>query len=270
MTITLDVLTFNLNNPSRERAERQLAYLAARPELVLVLTETADSAGCDLLASRFETAGYSVTFPRPERGERGVMVVSRLATRPGPAAVEYLPHRAVSVTVDTDEGALDIIGLYVPSRDATEAKTRRKRTFVEACRTGLPLGTLGNRLVLGDFNILEPDHRPRYRFFQPFEYGFYEWFEGAGYRDAFRMLHPEAAAYSWVGRTGDGYRYDHAHVSTGLATVLRGCSYVHEVRTSTDRLTDHSALTVSLALGAAVPLKVTDPTRADVAVHALF
>ncbi|WP_413752603.1 hypothetical protein NRF20_13010 [Streptomyces sp. R-74717] len=66
-TGTLDLLTFNLTNPSREQAERQLAYLAARPEPVLVLTETADSAGCDLLESRFSAAGYYVVFPRPPR-----------------------------------------------------------------------------------------------------------------------------------------------------------------------------------------------------------
>lgn len=269
MTTTLDVLTFNLNNPSRERAERQLDYLAARPEPVLVLTETADSAGCDLLASRFTAAGYSVTFPRPGRGERGVMVVSRIATRPGPAEAAYLPHRCVSVTVDSDEGEVDVIGLYVPSRDATEVKTARKRAFLDQLRTGLPPGT-GLRLVLGDLNILEPAHTPRYRFFQRFEYAAYEWFGMAGYRDAFRVLHPDALEYSWVGRTGDGYRYDHAHASTGLVTALRGCSYVHDVRTGPNRLTDHSALTVSLALRPAAPLTVTDPTRADEPEPALF
>jgi exodeoxyribonuclease-3 len=262
MTTTLDVLTFNLNNPGRERAERQLEYLAGRPEAVLVLTETADSAGCDLLARRFEAAGYSVVFPRPARGERGVMVVSRLAARPGPAEAAYLPHRCVSVTVGADEGTLDVIGLYVPSRDATEAKTARKRQFLDQLRTVLPPGGVGLRLVIGDFNILEPAHTPRYRVFQRFEYAAYEGFGTAGYRDAFRALHPDALEYSWVGRTGDGYRYDHAHASARLVAALRDCSYVHEVRTAADRLTDHSALTVSLALRPTAPLSVTDPTRA--------
>lgn len=267
-TGTVDVLTFNLNNPSKERAERQLAYLAARPESVLVLTETADSAGCDLLETQFRAAGYDVMFPRPERGERGVMVVSRLAAVPGPASVNYLPHRAVSVTVQTDEGPLDITGLYVPSRDATEIKTIRKRTFLDGCRTGVPRGAGGHRVVIGDFNILEPTHIPRYRFFQPFEYEFYGWLEQVGYLDAFRALHPDAAEYSWVGRTGDGYRYDHAHVSAGLITAVHGCSYVHEPRTGADRLTDHSALSLNLSLRPVAPLPVTDPTRA--AVPALF
>ncbi|MFE6030228.1 endonuclease/exonuclease/phosphatase [Streptomyces niveus] len=245
---TLDLLTFNLNNPSRERAERQLVYLLARPETVLVLTETADSAGCDLLESRFRMEGYDVTFPRPGRGERGVMIVSRLATVPGRVVAHYLPHRAVTVKVDTQEGAVDVVGLYVPSRDATAAKRARKEKFLEGCRAGLPGGNDGSRVVLGDFNILEPDHFPPYRFFKAFEYGFYDWLCEVGYHDAYRELHPNSLEYSWVGRTGDGYRYDHAHVSASLRPALRNCSYVHGPRTREDRLTDHSALTMSLAL----------------------
>ncbi|MFF4391415.1 endonuclease/exonuclease/phosphatase family protein [Streptomyces sp. NPDC001552] len=267
---TVDVLTFNLNNPSRERAERQLAYLAARPEHVLVLTETADSAGCDLLEARFSEAGYSVTFPRPGRGERGVMVVSRLETRPLECGIEYLPHRAVGVAVDTTAGPLDVIGLYVPSRDATEVKKERKRRFLEEARYALPSGLGAARVILGDLNVLEPAHLPRYKFFQEFEYGFYDWFAEAGYADAFRARQWAAAEYSWVGRTGDGYRYDHAFVSLPLVERLLGCEYVHEPRTSEDRLTDHSALTVHLAVTATTPRLVTDPTRAEESAAALF
>jgi exodeoxyribonuclease III len=41
----LSFLTFNIGNPSAQRAQRQLAWLADRPEQVLVLTETKASAG---------------------------------------------------------------------------------------------------------------------------------------------------------------------------------------------------------------------------------
>lgn len=47
----LSLLTLNIANPSPERAERQLGWLAARDEDVLVLTETKDSAGCRLPAA---------------------------------------------------------------------------------------------------------------------------------------------------------------------------------------------------------------------------
>jgi exodeoxyribonuclease-3 len=261
------VLTFNLNRPSTQRAERQLAYLAGRPEHVLVLTETAPSAGCDLLADRFRSAGHHVLFPRPpEPGERGVMLVSRLALRPSPVRFGYLPHRAVAATVDTAAGPLEIVGLYVPSRDATPEKTARKRQFLAECRRAIPAGPAeGGRLVIGDFNVLEPDHRPRYGTFQAFEYDFYRWLGDAGYADAFRTLYPGAAEYSWVGRTGDGYRYDHAHLSAGLAGALTACRYLHEPRTAPDRLTDHSALSLHLAVAALAPLPVADPVTTEAA-----
>ncbi|MEW2633317.1 endonuclease/exonuclease/phosphatase family protein [Streptomyces sp. NPDC048389] len=264
-------MTFNLNNPSRERAERQLRYLAARPESVLVLTETARSAGCEFLADQFEAAGYSVTFPRPPYGtrERGVMIVSRLATVDAPLPVAYLPHRVAAVTAQTEQGPLTVVGVYVPSRDATEAKVTRKRTFLEGLAAALPSGASGHRLVIGDFNVLEPDHVPSYRTFQTWEYGFYTGLAAAGYRDAFRLVAPDERAYSWVGRTGDGYRYDHAHVSEPLAGLVGGCRYVHEPRTDEDRLTDHSALTVGLAVTATELLQVTDPNALDL-VPALF
>jgi len=158
----------------------------------------------------------------------------------------------------------------VPSRDATEAKTTRKRRFLEECRTALTTGRHGARLVIGDFNVLEPGHRPHYRFFQPFEYGFYTWLGDHGYWDAFRVLHPEAAEYSWVGRTGDGYRYDHAHVSAELGDAVRGCLYVHEPRTGADRLTDHSALSLQLAVAPTASLDVTGPVGVTDATPALF
>lgn len=257
---SLQVLTFNLNNPSRERAERQLAWLSQRPEHLLVLTETLPSKGCAFLAQSFRDAGFDVHFPQPDAGERGVMIVSRLPlTERQTCTADYLPFRAASVSIDTSGGSLDVVGLYVPSRDATPAKTERKRRFLDACRAGLPAGQGPHpRIVTGDFNILEPHHQPRYRFFRPFEYEFYTWLIRAGYRDAFRLLHPTTNEYSWTGRTGDGYRYDHAFVSTDLAALVAECGYVHEPRTT--RLTDHSALALQLSVAAPEPLLVSDPT----------
>ncbi|GHG94461.1 hypothetical protein [Streptomyces rubradiris] len=125
----------------------------------------------------------------------------------------------------------------------------------------LPYGSDGgHRLVIGDLNLLEPGHIPRYEFFEKFEYDFYRWLMRVGYVDAVRALRPRAREYSWFGRRGDGFRYDHAHVSRALAPTLRSCVYAHGVRTDhKPQLTDHSALTVSLAVQPSAPLSVTSP-----------
>lgn len=260
----LSVLTVNIGAPSRERAARQLAWLAARPEHVLALTETADSDGCAWLADRFTTAGYHVVFPRPEGRDRGVMLVSRAAPAPTDAgagagwALGFLPCRAATVTVQTTTGPVEVTALYVPSRDATPDKVARKQRFLAELTAVLPAaGTGAPRVIAGDLNVLEPGHRPRYRFFQPFEYDFYRGLLTAGYRDAFRNLHPDAAEYSWVGRTGDGYRYDHAFTDPRLHVPT--CAYDHQTRAPVTRLTDHSALALTLDRDPAV-LDVTDPT----------
>jgi exodeoxyribonuclease-3 len=80
--MSLSVLTLNIANPSPDRAQRQLAWLAGRQEHVLVLTETKASQGCAQLAEAFRTAGYTVFDPQPAPGDYGVMIVSRVRAEP--------------------------------------------------------------------------------------------------------------------------------------------------------------------------------------------
>ncbi|MCX4573152.1 hypothetical protein OHB41_08125 [Streptomyces sp. NBC_01571] len=86
-------------------------------------------------------------------------------------------------------------------------------------------------------------------------------------------FHPsgfDEAAVLVVNGSGDGVSATLAHVSGPLAGCLADCRYVHEPRTDEDRLTDHSALTVALALNARAPLDVTDPAAVEAAALELF
>jgi exodeoxyribonuclease-3 len=263
---SLGLLTFNIGNPSPERAERQLGWLATREEDVLVLTETRASRGCRLLADRFTAAGYTVVFPQPEPGEYGTMIIARIASQPGTwtSRLDYLPARGAGLALPIGNGAkLEVVGLYVPSRDASQAKVVRKRRFLEGCLDAFTASARqtdpggGELVLLGDLNLLEPDHQPHYPFFHPFEYAFYRRLADLGLVDAFRHLHPGQVEHSWVGRTGDGYRYDHAFVSKGLLDALDGCAYLHQprhLRLSDLRVTGPTRLVVSdPAVSAASP-----------------
>ena len=192
------------------------------------------------------------------------MIASRVAAGPDAFAdrLGYLPARAAAASLPTPAGPLRLIGLYVPSRDAGLVKTERKKKWLAACHAALAAGPdRPATVLLGDLNILEPGHRPRYPFFAPFEYDFYRALTGEhDLVDAFRQLHPDAAEYSWVGRTGDGYRYDHAFCSAALADRIAGCDYLHQPRR--DRLSDHSALSVRLSLAPPGGLLASDPAAA--------
>jgi exodeoxyribonuclease-3 len=268
--MSLSLLTVNVGAPSIDRAQRQLRWLAARPEQVVVLTETKATAGSLFLAEAFTAAGYSVTFPEHVPGELGVMVVSKLATVPDPIcdALDYLPARAAGVVVNTDEGPLRVVGAYVPSRDSTLEKTERKKTWIAGFAEALKQTASDEPLlVLGDLNVLEPSHQPAHRGqFAQFEYDFYTGLtDRHDLIDLFRHLHPELIEHSWARRPELGYRYDHAHGSPALVQRLMACEYLHvtrEVSPDGSRLTDHSGLAVTLALSAKWTLLTSDPTTA--------
>jgi exodeoxyribonuclease-3 len=193
------------------------------------------------------------------------MITSRVQARTGDFGdrVGYLPSRAVAITLPVPDGPIQVIGAYVPSRDASAEKTVRKRKWLAACNAALVSRTPSlPTMLLGDLNVLEPDHQPRYRFFAPFEYDFYRQLtDDCGLIDAFRALHPEKIEHSWVGRTGDGYRYDHVHCTADLAATLVSCDYLHQIRI--DRLSDHSAVSVRLAIEPSEPLIASAPATAS-------
>jgi exodeoxyribonuclease III len=240
-TSTLGILTLNVGNPSTARAERQLEWLADRPEGIFVLTETSSTGGSRLLAERLAGAGWEVRFPAPEEGERGVLVASRVRLEPRDGdLVEYLPARAEAVAVND----LDVIALYVPSRDESLVKTERKQRFLATLSQVLAARPERGAIAIGDLNILEPAHRPRYGFFKDWEYAAYDDFLDRGWVDAYRLHHPDSMDYSWVSLDNEGFRFDHVFVTHALAERVRRCDYIHETRET--ELTDHSALTVEL------------------------
>ncbi len=250
---TLKILTMNVGNPSLQRAEKQLEWLAQRFDDILVLTEMNTSRGCDLLADRLAGVGWDVRFLRPPEGERGVLIASRVRLDPrGEDLVDYLPARAEMATVAG--GLAEIIGVYVPSRDGSLPKTERKRMFLDSLSRAIGDSATPSGVVIGDLNVLEPEHRPHYPWFQAWEYDFYNDLLAAGWIDAYRLLQPSAMEHSWVGHEGDGYRYDHAFVSAELAQRVASCVYLHETREL--KLTDHSAMALELNITGAEHLEV--------------
>ncbi len=234
---------WNIGNPSLERAAKQAAWLRKQSSDIFLLTECKQSEGCRFLEKYFQAYGYQVVFPKPPGNEYGVLIASKHPMTPTKFTnyVEYLQSRVVSVKLPFLGDEVEIIGSYVPSRDASYEKKLKKREFLNNLLAVLEKApTSSSRIVAGDFNILEPDHVPRYSTFEEWEYDFYRWLAQHQLRDAFRHLHPKDQEYSWVGRMGDGYRYDHCFVSSNLLPLVCTCSYLHTPRL--ERLSDHSAL----------------------------
>lgn len=81
--------------------------------------------------------------------------------------------------------------------------------------------------------------------------------------DAHKLCSPDVQAYSWIGRTGDGYRYDYFHVGRALARRITASAYLHETREQ--RLTDHAAVTLTLTAGRVGRLTTGNPAEDEAA-----
>ena len=253
------IFCWNIQNPSLERAIKQFSWLRKQNFDVLVLTECKRSKGCLFIERCFQGYGlesyfqdynykYHVVFKKPLGNEYGVLIASKHNLTPTPLSnrVDYLPNRVNSVNVSYFNEEIEVIGLYLPSRGGEVNKRReKKKRFVDSFLQGLELtSNPARRILCGDFNILEPDHFPHYPEFEDWEYNFYIVMEKYHLQDAFRHLYPRAQEYSWIGRSGNGYRYDHCFVSLDLLPLIDKCYYFHEPRDL--KLSDHSALIIVL------------------------
>jgi exodeoxyribonuclease-3 len=263
----LSVLTVNIGAASPERARLQLDWLARRPEEVLVLTETSAGPGTAWLLDRFRRTGYTVIKTPDAGGERGSALISRIRVSRDLTAefASVSVQCRVSAAVLDTEPVISVIGVYVPSRDRSLDKTERKQQFIhtliEAC-DNLPADLREHLVLGGDYNVIGKTHRPLHPGFLPFEFGLLEGLRKRGLVDAFEHVTSGEQAYSWIGRTGDGYRYDYLHVGPGLADLIGTCSYLHETRQL--GLTDHAAMTLTLH-AEVTPLETSDPVGTETA-----
>lgn len=251
-------LSLNIGNPSLDRAKKQCDWLDKRPEDVFILTETKNSQGCSYIEEFFSQYGYdlfsinslldfSVSFPKSKTGDLGVMIVSKHHIVKSMNLFKddsAFYSRQLETIISIDDLQISVVGLYVPSRDRSDEKILRKKSFVNSVEKYITEPRDVPRIIMGDLNIIDRNHIPHYSTFFEWEYRFYDKIVCEGYIDTYKCCNPEKQEYSWVGRTNDGYRYDYAFVSADLRDNIVGCKYIHDTRKN--GLTDHSAIIMEL------------------------
>ena len=243
----LRFLTVNVGAAAPARARTMLEWLLGRADDVLVLTETSSGDGTRELLDGLRGAGYEVVGSAEPRRDRGCMLASRVPVRAvltDELASVLPPGRAVGMRLDQ----VAVIGIYVPSRDRSPAKTERKRMFLDTLATALgrlPTEHARSLVLGGDYNVIGAGHEPRHRGFFPFEFQFFDRIAEHGLHDPWAG---GAQEHSWIGRTGNGYRYDYFHVAEPLRGAVVGGEYLHETRHA--RTTDHAAVSLVLGQGA--------------------
>lgn len=244
----LILLNWNIRNPSYARAVKQVETILSYSPEVIILTEVRTGKGSDYIRDRLSAYNYDCFFTA-HGSDYGAFVATSI---PGfalnPEHVGFLPHRAISIMGNNDSGEINILGIYVPSRGPKANKNAYKKKFQSKLSFALPRLLKGdNTIVAGDLNVLERSHMPHYPVFGEWEYKFYDAFIESGLADAFKTASPNSSDYSWFGRNGDAYRFDHAFISQSLVKNLMECRYIHEPRIA--GLSDHSMMLLRLRRG---------------------
>lgn len=248
---TVRLLAFNAQHASPRRARLQAAWIADQETAdLVVLTEVGPGPGGHALIDALTGHGYtSVLAPEPAFPDYRAILASRGAELTAvPSGIDVLPHRGPAAAVTVAGQTIGLLGLYVPSRGPAGRRNQNKRAFQQAVTQALPrflARFTGPVIIAGDLNIVEPEHIPHHRVFGTWEYDFYRSFCDAGLSDGYRTLHPHATEHSWLGRSGQGYRFDHVFLTTRHRAQISSCGYLHGPRHQ--GLTDHAAMTLTMS-----------------------
>lgn len=241
----LSVFTWNVGNPSLERAIRQSEWLGTLDHDIIVLTEVKESAGCRYLNNFYKEGNYNVIFPEPQFKEYGTMVISKnYLQMEDLSKSNQLESRAVLASFNFNAMQYLLLGIYVPSNDRMPLKQAKKRNFLTKIEGVLKKYTSTNLILAGDLNTVDRKHVPAYTIFKDWEYRFFDILQEVNMVDCFSLLNPKQQGYTWVGRTGNGYRYDYCFISSRLKNEITDC-FCDETPVKL-KLSDHLAVTTIL------------------------
>ncbi len=232
---------------SLERAERIADWLDGRADDVVALTETSAGAGTGLMMGRLAARGFHVVT-RPAGTDRGALLAIR-ATQVVDITAQLgstMPWRSPAAQLQMADGPMGVVAVYAPSRNRRDGRAERKREFFSSLTQGLAVLRErfdGRLVVLGDHNSVPRDHLPAHAGFTSWEYQWHDDLQDLGLRNVHAVLDREQP-YSWVGRTGNAYLYDYAHIGDGLGGSVADFSYLADSRAL--GLSDHAAVSARL------------------------
>ena len=253
------VITLNVNGIRSAAKKGLLRWLAAQRADVICLQEM-KAQERDLDAALHAPKGFAASYALAEkRGYSGVALYSRRA--PDAVSRGFGTHEFDSEGryLEARFGRLSVISLYLPSGSSGPHRQASKFRFLEAFLPQLKKLARARRDVIlcGDWNIAhkEIDLRnwrgnKKNSGFLPEERAWLtELFDGTGFVDVFRQLHPELEAYTWWSNRGQawaknvGWRIDYQIATPGIAAAAQAASIYKD-----QRFSDHAPLTVDYAL----------------------
>ncbi|MGD0728477.1 MAG: endonuclease/exonuclease/phosphatase family protein [Candidatus Micrarchaeaceae archaeon] len=238
-------LNWNIQNPSPQRAIKQINWIERSNFDVIILTEFKCSRAGLYIIDRLKSKGYVVKYPELDKDYGVLLAVSKDNAMDSKINKELLSNRISSIVYKAANEKLLLLGVYAPIWN-----TDKQRAFLEFFAKSIEDICSNEKydkiIILGDMNMLEPNHTSKYQFLEEWR-AFYKTLDKHVFVDAFRLIYPNKEEYSWFTNGRDhqiDQRIDHCFVSKNLTDCIKDCSYIHEVRL--EKLSDHSAMCLEI------------------------
>lgn len=252
---TVRLVSWNIRFGGRRKRPQIASALSACGADIVALGEWLP--GPDTLGHRMDMAlaeeGYvhQAIPASPPSGDFGAMLASRWPLTMISGGPPELDHRWAHASVETPDGPLRVIAVYVPTngRDSGTAKRLFLQWLVDTTPALLKAGPV---VITGDFNC---DHADDTGQFSPrlVQNPLFDQLFRLGWVDLYRSLHAPGRAASWWSTGGRGFMLDHALAGPmGPNAVHAG--FVNDDGDPTDtsvpvrRLSDHLRMVCDLDL----------------------
>lgn len=243
----LRVCALNVNSPNPSRAQRIVNWLLATKSNTLVLTEMQSSEGGRHMLAALQAEGFTTTCTPGWKDARYFAAIATRGIDATPVQPAGFDPRISAVDLTTDAATVRLVGLYGPTNGMTAESSQRRREFQTRFLAYVAEINNSTLCVVGDLNVVDPNHEPHLPVFEDHDYAFYTGLLALGLRDAYRELTPTGGDHSWINPRFGNQRLDHSLVSDGAGDI-RSCAYDHTTRS--DDLSDHAAMLTTIGLRA--------------------
>lgn len=231
----LRIISLNVRHGGGSRVDAIAAALASHEADVLVLPEyRANGPGARLMVLLDRLGFCHQADSRPAAGTNGVAVVARRPWTSIRQPLERTPYAQRVLEIVFDGFTLGAV--YFPLNASKVTFWREQFLPLARLRLASPY------VFMGDWNTgRHYIDEAGATFFGAPEF---EAMTTDGWTDAWRSLHLDGREYSWFSNRGNGFRLDHAFLSSGIEPALRGATYSQAERAP--GITDHAALILDL------------------------
>ena len=250
----MKIISWNVNGIRAAEKKGLFPWMEESGADIICLQET--KAQPEQLDEKFTPTGWHVTWASAEKkGYSGTVIYSRVEPEETSLLGEADFDRE-GRTLIQKIGNTHLINCYFPNSQAEGARLDYKLAFNQAVheKADALVASGENVIICGDFNVAHkpidlanPKSNEKNPGYLPDERDWMEQFLNSGYKDTFRMFHPEPDQYSWWSYRMNarvrniGWRIDYFCVNDGLSPSVQDALIYQEVMGS-----DHCPVVLSV------------------------